>query len=356
MKKSFVLLLTAALLLSCFVGCGKEEVPATQAPTTAATTEVTTVAATEAPTQPTTEPIDPTEGVDPENIYYVGPEREHKSLTQLFLDLKDNYLPKTIFLDEGTYDIFREYKDAGIPSPPDDVESPDYFDYNAFLPINTRLIGVGNVRLEFNPGPFEITYGESRTWSPLNVLGECYIENLEIFCKNGRYCIHDDSHNDFQDSTHYYKNVRCTYQMSDYGANGQRLGFNNTIGNGMAQGTTFLFEDCTFVFKGGDKNSAFYTHESGSSDPWHAPTLTFRRCVFQGGAGNARTVRLQNLASANLYIPTLFEDCTIEGGLYLTIYSDNSAQHYDVTLIRSGNPSVMVDKPEQNYYPVKVVE
>ena len=144
--------------------------------------------------------------------------------------------------------------------------------------------------------------------------------------------------------------------MSDYGANGQRLGFNNTIGNGMAQGTTFLFEDCSFTFKGGDKNSAFYTHESGSSDPWHAPTLIFRRCTFNGGAGNARTVRLQNLATANLYIPTFFEDCTIDGGLYLTIYRDDSAQHYDVTLIRSGNPSVMIDKPEMNHYPVKVFE
>ena len=356
MKKSVVLFLTAVLLLSCLAGCGREET-ATQ-PTAEVTTEAVTEATTQAtyPAVPSTPLFDPLDGVDPQDIYYVGPEREHTSLTQLFLDLKDNYLPKIIYVDEGTYDIFQEYKEAGIASPPDDVESPDYFDYNAFLPINTRLIGVGNVRLEFNPGAFEITYGESRTWSPLNVLGECYIENLEIYCKNGRYCIHDDSHNAYQDSLHYYKNVRCTYEMSDYGANGQRLGFNNTIGNGMAQGTTFLFEDCTFTFKGGTNNSAFYTHESGSSDSWHAPALIFRRCVFNGGAGNARTVRLQNLATANLHIPTYFEDCTIDGGLYLTIYKDDSAQHYDVTLIRSGNPSVMVDKPEMNRYPVKIYE
>ena len=370
MKKAFTLLLTAILVLSCFAGCGpKTPTPAT---TTTATTVVTTVVTTEAPTtvttaattEPATEPttlppeptIDPTEGIDPENIYYVGPEREHTSMTQLFLDLKDDYSEKVIFLDEGTYDIFREYKDAGIPSPPDDVTSGDYFTYNAFLPLNTKLIGIGQVRLEFNPGPFEITYGESRTWSPLNILGACHIENIEIFCKNGRYCIHDDSHNDYQDTLHYYKNVRCTYQMSDYGANGQRLGFNNTIGNGMAQGATFLFEDCYFAFEGSTSNSAFYTHEGGSSNPEHAPVLMFTRCTFMGGEGNPRTVRLQNLATADLRIPTVFQDCTIQGGLYLTIYKENSAQHYDVTLMNSGNPMCMVDKAEQNPYPVKIIE
>ena len=345
MKKMLTILVVLASLAAMLSGCGSEpEVDVTTLNTTAEVTE---------PTE--TEPIDPTEGVEPENIYYVGPEREHKSITQLFLDLENDYFEKAIFIDEGTYDMFREYKDAGIASPPDDVTSPDYFDYNAFLPPNTRLIGVGQVRLEFNPSASEITYGESRTWSPLNILGACHIENIEIYCKNGRYCIHDDSHNKFQNTTHYYKNVRCIYEMSDIGADGQRLGFNNTIGNGMAQGTTFLFEDCSFEFRGSNKNSAFYTHESGS-EAGRSPSLTFNRCTFTGGAGNARTIRLQNLASADLRVVTTFRDCTIDGGIYLTIYGDNSAQHYDVTLINSGNPSQMIDDIVNNRYPIKVQE
>lgn len=346
MLKTLIVLLAIASLAAMLPGCGGAE------------TNETTISTTTAPqvTESTeTEPIDPTEGVDPENIYYVGPEREHKSITQLFLDLKDDYFEKAIFIDEGTYDMFQEYKDAGIPSPPDDVSSPDYFTYNAFLPPNTRLIGVGQVRLEFNPSSTEITYGESRTWSPLNILGACYIENIEIYCKNGRYCIHDDSHNKYQDTLHYYKNVRCIYELSDYGTNGQRLGFNNTIGNGMAQGTTFLFEDCSFEFRGSSQNSAFYTHESGST-PGKAPTLTFKNCTFLGGVGNARTIRLQNLATADMRIITTFKDCTIEGGIYLTIYKDTSAQHYDVTLINSGNPAQMIDDMANNRYPIKVQE
>jgi hypothetical protein len=141
--------------------------------------------------------------------------------------------------------------------------------------------------------------------------------------------------------------------LSDLNKFAQRLGFNNTIGNGMAQGSTFLFENCTFEFRGGDTQSAFYTHESGSKNPENAPTLTFKNCKFLSNKYNHRAIRLQNLATADLHIVTTFENCEIEGGIYLTIYSDNSAQHFDVTVINSGKPPYMADKPEENRYPVK---
>ena len=142
-------------------------------------------------------------------VYYVGRDREYKSITKLFLMLANDDSEKTIYIDSGEYDIFREYKEAGIDSPPDDVDVSDYMRYNAFLPINTSLIGVGNVLLRFSPHKDEITYGESRTWAPLNILGGCHVENIEIYCKNGRYCIHDDAHNEYKNSVHFYKHVRC---------------------------------------------------------------------------------------------------------------------------------------------------
>ncbi len=291
-----------------------------------------------------------------EHIYYVGPNRQHTSITQLFLDLAEDESEKTIYIDAGTYDIFREYKQAGIPIPPDDVAIPDYFDYNAFLPLNTKLIGIGNVQLRFAPSAEEVTYGESRTWSPLNILGACHIENIEIYCKNGRYCIHDDSHNKDKDTTHYYKNVRCVFESGDTNADGKRLGFSSATGNGMAQGTTFLYEDCTFEYKGTISGAAFYTHESGERDPLHVPTLTFRNCTFTGGAANPQVVRLQNLATAYMQIPTRFENCTIDGGIHLEIYQPESHQHYDVTLVNSGNPSVKIDRETENRYRVKIEE
>lgn len=288
-----------------------------------------------------------------EQVYYVGPTRAHTSLTRLFLELKDNQEEKTIYIDPGVYDMFREYKEAGVPSPADDVQSPDYFTYNVFLPLNTRLIGIGNVVLRFAPQAHEITYGESRTWSPLNILGACHIENIEIFCKNGRYCIHDDSHNRYKNTVHYYKHVRCIYELSDQ-VDGRLLGFNNTIGNGMAQGTKFQFDSCTFEFRGGGNHSAFYTHESGKDDPDNAPSLIFRNCLFLGTPDNDRVLRLQNLATADLRIPTRLENCRLIGGIYLTIYKETSAQHYDVLLLGSGNPPQRIDRPEENKYPVQV--
>ncbi len=288
-----------------------------------------------------------------DTVYYVGPEREHKSLTKLFLQLAGDETEKTIYLDPGTYDMFREYKEAGIPSPPDDVTSPDYFTYNAFLPPNTRLIGIGNVMLRFAPTAEEVTYGESRTWSPLNITGGCHIENIQIYCKNGRYCIHDDGHNQYQNTNHTYVHVRCTYEYGDL-QNGQRLGYNNTIGNGMAQGTKFLFESCTFEFLGGGNHSAFYTHESGRQNPENSPTLIFRNCLFLGSPDNDRVLRLQNLATTPLHIHTRLESCVLVGGIYLTIYKETSAQHYDVTLIHSGNPLQRIDREEENPYPIRI--
>ncbi len=290
-----------------------------------------------------------------EKIYYVGSTREYTSLTKLFLALAEDESEKTIYVDAGTYDMFREYKEAGIPSPPDDVRSPDYVPYNAFLPPNTKLIGIGNVKLRFAPTAEEITYGESRTWAPLNILGACHIENIEIFCKNGRYCIHDDSHSDYPNTTHYYKHVRCIYELSDT-KNGALLGFNNTIGNGMAQGCKFEFEDCTFQFLGGGNHSAFYTHECKRAVPENAPSLIFKNCLFLGSETNNRTLRLQSLSEVDLQILTRIESCYILGGIQLNVYKPESAQHYDVTLINSGNPPQQIDREEKNRYPIKVYQ
>ncbi|MBE6871933.1 MAG: hypothetical protein E7491_08275 [Ruminococcaceae bacterium] len=287
-----------------------------------------------------------------DKVYYVGPTREYKSITRLFLDLASDSSPKTVYIDAGVYDIFREYKEANVPSPPDDVKSPDYFTYNVFLPLNTNLIGIGNVVLTFCPSPDEITYGESRTWSPLNIVGACHIENIEIRCKNGRYCIHDDGHNANQNTSHTYKHVRCVYEMSDI-KDGKRLGFNKTVGNGMAQGTKFEFEDCTFQFAGGNQ-PAFYTHEDGRKDPENSPSLIFKHCLFLSSEDSDRALFLQNLATADLHILTRIESCCFLGGIYLHIYRDESAQHFDVTLINSGNPKQHVDREEENRYPIKV--
>ena len=82
------------------------------------------------------------------DVYYVTPS---DSLTALFYDLKDDAREKIIYVQGGEYDIFQEYKDLGIATPPDDVSSSDYLDRCVFVPRNTKLIGIGNVKLTYNP-------------------------------------------------------------------------------------------------------------------------------------------------------------------------------------------------------------
>lgn len=289
------------------------------------------------------------------NVYYVGGDSEHQSLTQLFIDLAGDTTEKIIYVNPGTYNIFREYRDAQIPTPPDDVTSSDYLTRCVFVPPNTKLIGIGNVTLKWNPAKNDIAKGEARTWSPLNVRYACHIENITIHCKYGRYCIHDDSHNaaDDQGVNHTYKNVKCIYEYSEDG-----YGFNNTIGFGFSQKNTYLFEDCYFENRTTGSNAAFYGHgASGTAlNADESPSVTVKNCIIIGGSNNKRVVRLQSLNKSDLRTRALFEDCYIDGGIYLTLYYDDAVQAFDVTLLKSGNPTQTIDQPENNPYPINIYE
>ncbi len=289
-----------------------------------------------------------------EEIYFVGPTEEYQSLTKLFLDLKDNKNRKKIVVREGVYDIYQEYRDAGIPTPPDDVASPDYMDKVVFLPENTILEGEGNVILEWNPPKEAITLGEARTFSPLNVTHTCHIENIEIHCKYGRYCIHDDSHNALSTraTIHLYRNVRCVYEYSEDGK-----GFNNVIGFGFSENSRYIFEDCSFEMKNcpeGDCDYAsFYGHTPTAVDGENGATIIIRRSKINSGENAKRACRLQNLNTKNHRATVRIEDTEIVGGIRLESASAEVLQSFDLTLKNSGKPQITIDFPEKNSYPVK---
>lgn len=196
-------------------------------------------------------------------------------------------------------------------------------------------------------------------WSPLNVRYGCEIEDITILCHNGRYCIHDDSHNAPEDQgvSHVYRNVRCIYQYS-----GEK-GFNNTIGFGFSQKNQYLFENCIFSMIGcpedSPNHSVFYGHAAGGKTPLQAedgPSILLRDCQLLGGQANNRAARLQNLYRGPLHVKTRFENCQVQGGLYLTLYHEDAQQAFDVELVDSGRPAVLVDQEERNPYPVRIFE
>lgn len=281
-----------------------------------------------------------------ETVYYVGPTRANTSLVALLKTIQTDTSPNVIYMDEGEYDIYQEYRENNIPSPPANVETWDYFQYNVFLPQNTRLVGIGNVVLNWSPAAGDITAAESKTWSPLNLwYGGNTVENITIRCKNGRYCIHDDSHNAFTGFTQVYRNVRCVCTQSDTG-----LGFNSVIGMGFEDKCNFIFEDCHFEFIGSSPASVFYGHDGNSG----GASIICRNTVLLGGGAN--TIKLQSLRTDDSNrILTRFDSCYVDGGIHLNQYNSSAGQFFDVTLLRSGNPAQTVDIAD-NPYPIKVYQ
>ena len=282
---------------------------------------------------------------DPQE-YHVGPTRTYTSLTALCMDLASNTQNKVIYLDPGVYDIYQEYRDAGIPTPPDDVTSSDYLTRCVFLPRNTRLVGVGNVTLRFMPDAADITTGEANTWSPLNIKYACEVENVTIECLNGRYCIHDDSHNASSDQgvDHIYRNVTAIYHDSS-------KGFLNTTGFGFSAKNNYLFDRCTFIYDGSG-HTAFYAHGS-SSAAVDSPNVTFDHCLMKTTGGKA--LRLQNLGTYQLETRVNVNSSVLQGSVSFENYTDNAKQGFKLRLLNSGSPSIVYNSHVlDNPYPPEV--
>lgn len=289
------------------------------------------------------------------DVYVVTPS---DSLTALFYNLKDDTREKIIYVQGGEYDIFAEYKALNIPSPPDNVTSSDYLDRCVFVPRNTTLIGIGNVKLVYNPQKSATTLGEAKTWSPLNVRWKCHIENIEIYCHYGRYGIHDDSHNDAEDQgvTHEYKNIKVVYDYSD-----DNYGFNETIGFGFSQKSTYIFDNCIFIYNedpniAASKNrSAFYGHSaSGSQTKADSARIIVRDCVCKAGATSTNAFRLQSLNTSDLRIVTNVIGTYIDGKCKLTIYDSTRKQAFDVTFLHSDMTAerITIDDDNNQYVPL----
>ena len=386
MKKALVFLLTACLCLS-FASCGNApaapETPPVPtepepAPAPEPAPEPEPVAEPEPAPAPEPEPIpEPEPEPEPEplcyipteaeivarggEIYYVGPEREHKSFASLLLDLTGNENQKTILLDEGEYDIFAEYMaevEAGrIVIPPDTINNSTYMEagsgkwYNAFIPTNTIIYGLGEVTLRFTPGKDEITYGGSRVWSPLNVFGSVEMYNLNVLVKNGRYCLHNDDHNRYNNATQYYCNCRFEYQLGDTNKDGKLLGFNNTIGFGINDGSIHTFECCEIFFNGDGNHSAYYGHDASSGTV--PAEIVLKNCYIHASSSvNTRVIRFQTLSKnvKDRPITVTIDSCKTNGGLLFNLYYAESIQSFDVTFVNT--PKMYVSRTNSQDAPI----
>lgn len=275
---------------------------------------------------------------------------DYTSLTQCFLDLKDDTGSKIIEIWEGEYDLYQEYLAAGVPIYTGSDPSLDYFDYCVWVPHNTHLIGKGIVRLKWMPDPANdsITPNQCKCVSPLNVAGNAIIENVEVYCKNGRYCLHNDAlgKTTYSNTTQIYKNVRFYKYANDTNTQlDTTYGFAHTTGFGLDKSMHHVYENCVFVNYG--DRYAFYGHTrpTAISGELESSDITLTNCALV--TGSATAVQLGNDSSRTSHIRMMFNSCSIPG----TVNINAESNVYDIQFLNCGSVSFKTTDASNPYPP-----
>ena len=299
---------------------------------------------------------------------------EYTSFTKCLFELKNNENEKIIYVDGGDYNIFSEYKelwDAGLLPKYTGTNAPsDYYDYCVWVPKNTHIIGRGIARLVWTPtvsGNPELTAAIGQTISPLNVAGSAIIENIDIICSNGRYCIHDDPQKpgssttpdlyksgEFSLARKIYKNVNC-YKLPNETIGGVQCGFAHTIGFGCHKEMYYEFDNC--YFNNIANGYSFYGHTeayAGNELIYYPMSSNFvlNNCVINTNGQVA--VSLENVSSDRLRCQVKFDSCYLSGQLRLVSANPSDPGRpnaWDITLLNCGSVSYYCDDSNNRYPP-----
>lgn len=296
-----------------------------------------------------------TVGKSPVNTY------DFSSVTECFLALKDDNSPKIVEIWEGDYDIYHEYVDANVPVYTGDDPSMEYFDYCVWVPQNTHVIGKGIVRLKWMPDPAEdsITPNQCKCVSPLNVAGSCTIENIEVYCKNGRYALHNDAlgKKRYYGAIQRYINCRFYKYTNDVDSvSGDEYGFTPTTGFGIDKAMHHVYENCTFVNYAEER--AFYGHSRMGviTSEAESPDITLLNCVIDTEGTKAVKFGTATAYGADriLHIRVMFNSCYISGQVWCQLEKSNSSNCencFDVQYLNCGNVSMRINDPDNEYPP-----
>lgn len=289
-------------------------------------------------------------------VYYVDKNNTYAtyaytSLTQCLLDLKDDENEKIIYIEGGEYDIWQEYVDAGVPVYSGSDPTSEYFPYCVWVPKNTHIIGRGIVRLKWMPNKNNVTVVQCQAVSPLNVANTCTIENIEVYCKNGRYCLHNDGlgYGQFVGAVQKYINCRFIKYADEEDGSGNQYGKAHTIGFGIDARMRHEYINCEFINEGA--GSAFYGHTRAASDGVTTPEIDSPNIIVRDSIIKsvvAQCARLDNASnSITLHVRTKFANTYFSG--YIGIRVEPNA--YDVTLLYCNNPEIVKAGSD---YPVTV--
>lgn len=276
--------------------------------------------------------------------YTVGTTGDFTSFSDMLSALKDDSSEKIVYVESGTYDIFEEMGGATYIASIDPT-TQEWYDVNNIIPPNTKIIGRGEVIIDYNPTDSEIIdHDHGWLMSPLNIIGSCEIENITINCSNCRYAIHIEAAGDGGIGNNAIVTLRNVRAHRGYTA---LLGSHQTVGCGIGHNAKWTFENCKFT--GDNLNSYIFSVHTNAPAAITSASVKMDNCVMDSTEHNTGSKVL--CAFLSQYLPqaitnyAFLNNCYI-GGKIGTITSITFRQSYDISVI-GGSCYGIVDSPDQ---------
>lgn len=271
--------------------------------------------------------------------YHVGTGYEYLNLTACLKDLKGDNNIKTIYIHGGIYDMFEEI--GGSAYALSIISGTKWADCNVIVPPNTKIVGIGNVLLNFKPTASQIGNIACNLLSPINLQGSSILENLTIIADNCRYCIHDETNGDEQFYGAYkkFKNVKC-YKTKTGG-----VGYNQAYASGFDRNQKFEFDGC--IFK--SDIEAFSFHNRAIDSIYSSSSIDIKNCVIIGDSYKA--LRFGNSSSDTQKINVNIFNTYMNKDVYVNSETGASVNNaYDITMIGCKDKNVVFDSLVTNSY------
>lgn len=260
-------------------------------------------------------------------IYIVGQNGDYATIHEAFSALKDNENPKIIYIDGGEYDVYEEMGGADfVASIPEDVAATDWPLYSNYVPHNTKVIGLGQVYINFLPAD-DIPQAKKGVICPMAFRGAVELENISITAANCRYCIHDEAGAGVENEK-YHGIIKAFRNVHLYNKGG---GYTQAYGAGHQANNTIKFDLCTFK----SVYVPWSTHDNTSLND--NTTITIDNSAFIS-ENNSNSIELKNLNGKSGY-----KNVTITNSVVKKLHiqdSESLPNHYKVKLIRCGNVEI----------------
>lgn len=288
--------------------------------------------------------------------YYVGGQSaDYQSFSQCLKALKNDANPKTIYVNSGEYDIFEEMGGRAYVESID-ASQASFVDVCDIVPPNTKIIGLGEVTLKYTPSDADIIdAAHAFLFSPLNIIGSCYVENITVIGSNCRYAIHIEngsSRPEGHDAIVEFKNVRAKRLTGNIGGSRQ------CVGCGIGIHAKWSFDNCLFE---SDADSIFTVHTNSPSVS-SSDMITFNNCVIK--LLNDEITNYVLCVFINGYLDSVnkthhnyvfINNCYVRGKIKTQKWSgsETNVQSWDVQVINTWNTGI-VENTNNNAYPIKV--